>query len=55
MTHVEQFIFHYQDEEVWGQINQNEQGNNCSSHDTILNMKVMKETQFKERIFYWWA
>lgn len=44
MTHVEQFIFHWQGEGVWGQINQNEQGSNCSSHDIILNVEVMKET-----------
>ena len=33
---------------MWGQINQNEQGNDCSSHDITLNVEVMKETQFKE-------
>lgn len=33
---------------MWDQINQNEQGINCSSHDIILNVEVKKETQFKE-------
>ena len=30
---------------MWGQINQNEQGNNCSSHNITINVEVMKETR----------
>lgn len=34
---------------MWGQINQDEQGINCSSHAIILNVEVKKEAQFKDR------
>lgn len=29
-------------------MNQNQQSSNCSFHDIILNVEVMKETRFKE-------
>lgn len=43
MTHVAQFILHYLSKEVLSQINQSEQGNNCSSFYITKNMEVMKE------------